>query len=619
MPIIHRHRLNDLAQVVDPIHLTKVWKDTVRPGLRRQRFPDLHDHLDIHRHLAVFIKNLREDVLSGAYQPRKPDVATTEKGKGLRRHLVVPSAADALLLQAITDRFEKRLLRGRPSLNAYYTRSHRRPNVENLESNVTYPWWVKWKQFITTILRFRRDFPYLVVTDITNYFDNIDTVVLRNRMVSVANLNLAEVDLLLYILDHLKPRSFYGSGSQIGIPQIDFDAPRLLATVYLYEADELLRRRTRNHFVRWMDDIDFAVKSPHDAHELLGELDHRLQGLNVRLNAGKTRVLTRQEAEKHFWITENIRLNQCKDRLGRWAKKRHTKRWRTCVIGFEKKARGFLQRIRRKEARLGNWDKVYGRYLQISAFTGSLVMESALREAVLSEPALRSKGLDYLRSLGYSPTRLTTLKRLISTKGNSDPCACFDAAEIAAQWEVPARPLDQKRIRLLIGAAERLIPKSGTALFVTGLMLCAKYVAPIPLAQYIRKHHTKWRHSTWALRQVAACLPLLAKADADWIATRVIESGASDAVRVIASLRDLRFVRTLTGDAQLRKYVEWRDKPPYGYSLSRFLVVVRVLTGDLAMPEKQALLNHLLVQIRDEVFHKRLKDVGISQGLVVPP
>ena len=39
-------------------------------------------------------------------------------------------------------------------------------------------------------------------------------------------------------------------------------APRLLAHALLFEVDYLLKKRTQNNFVRWMDDINFGVAEP---------------------------------------------------------------------------------------------------------------------------------------------------------------------------------------------------------------------------------------------------------------------------------------------------------------------------------------------------------------------
>ena len=44
-----------------------------------------------------------------------------------------------------------------------------------------------------------------------------------------------------------------------GIPQLDFDAPRLLAHVLLFPMDRFVNNRTRGSYARWVDDINFAV------------------------------------------------------------------------------------------------------------------------------------------------------------------------------------------------------------------------------------------------------------------------------------------------------------------------------------------------------------------------
>ena len=45
----------------------------------------------------------------------------------------------------------------------------------------------------------------------------------------------------------------------IGLPQIDLDAPRLLAHCFLYELDKMLVRQHNIDYVEFTDDIDIGV------------------------------------------------------------------------------------------------------------------------------------------------------------------------------------------------------------------------------------------------------------------------------------------------------------------------------------------------------------------------
>ena len=615
MSVYHDHRLGELEDTVNPAWLKKVWKETVRPGMRNQPLPDLHDFLDIHWDLDNFLNNLREDVLAGVYRPRHPDIARLEKGKGLFRLLLVPMPSEALLLQSMTSRWEGKILAKRPSKNAFYSRSHARPEIEQLSSKVTYPWWVKWRQFTEQIYSFKKVFPFVVVTDISNYFDNIDTATLRKRISSRVKVNEAELDLLFFILDSLQAKPFYGCNSHIGIPQINFDAPRLLATAYLFEADSLLQKRSKGNFVRWMDDIDFGAKSESDAMRILGELDLFLQGLNVRINSGKTKILNKKQAEEHFWITDNIRLNKLSERLDKLKGKTHTKKYKKYVASLRKAISAFKRSISSEKNRIGVWDKVFMRYVGLASKCGISDFEVLAREYAIKHPSIRRRLVEYLRILGYSPGRITTYRLLFKSVYASDPCLLCDIAEAISSWDIKLTSNNTRRLWRFASQLERAIIKIGVVAFVAGLMLHVKFSSPGTIYAYIHRNTSTWRHSVWGLRQVSACLPALDAPHRISVAEEIVKSGSPDAIRVIVSLRNLRHKTSLAGDRSLKGYAEWKDKPSFGYNISRFLVNIQLLSGSLDVTEKQSLYNHLSSQVKDEYIMQKFRTCGLSNGL----
>ncbi len=616
MPIIHEHRLLQLEGIVEVERLKGVWKSSVRPGLRHQTAPDIHDYLDIHYALEPFCAALRDVVMAGAYRPREPDVIATEKGRGLMRHLLVPSPADALLLQSLANALEPMILDSRPSKRAFYARSHKGPDIEQFFTRVTYPWWVKWGQFVEHIWEFQRRFPFVVVTDVANYFDNIDVSILRNRIAGFDKVNEAWLDLLLYILDDIKAHGFYGSRNRLALPQIDFDAPRLLATAYLFEADALLRDRTGDSFVRWMDDIDFGATTREAAHTLLGDLDRRLQGLNVRLNAGKTKVLTDREAEQYFLITENVRLNKLKARLEKHrpptgsrksgaSTRSRTRAHARAVTALEAAARAFLRRIRNPTRRVGHWEKVYKRFLGLLASVGSRLLESRVEYLLTEHPALRVNAVGYLRALGFSRKRWAILHRFLGGRGRVDHAACLDVAQLIVQWRVPGSFAQPRTVSALVRQLAPVADKA--APFVAGLMILAKYSTARKLAAYMRRREAAWRHSPWALRQVAACRPLLRGDDRRWVRDRVVDAGVNDAVRVLLSHERMRGYGALP--RPLRLYLQYKEDPRHGWPLSKFVVVMALLhaRGELPLAQKRALGARVLREVSDPIYVRRIR------------
>jgi hypothetical protein len=70
-----------------------------------------------------------------------------------------------------------------------------------------------------------------------------------------------------------------------------------------------------------MGDIDIGVDSIPSAKQVLRDLDLSLQTRQVRLNSGKTLILTEADATRHFRIRENSFLSELRFFADRAAKK----------------------------------------------------------------------------------------------------------------------------------------------------------------------------------------------------------------------------------------------------------------------------------------------------------
>lgn len=102
---------------------------------------------------------------------------------------------------------------------------------------------------------------YVCVTDIAKYFDNIDYSHLRNIISELHSTGEVILDILFLVLDKISWRPDYLPPSNRSLPQVNFDAPRLLSHVYLYKVDSFLKITNNNCFVRWVDDITATTNS----------------------------------------------------------------------------------------------------------------------------------------------------------------------------------------------------------------------------------------------------------------------------------------------------------------------------------------------------------------------
>ena len=91
---------------------------------------------------------------------------------------------------------------------------------------------------------------WVVTTDIATFFDNVRYAHLRNIVSTLNGQHEVVLDILVGLLDELCWRPDYVPSSHIGLPQVQFDAPRLLAHIYLFEIDSFLKRNSSDNFVR---------------------------------------------------------------------------------------------------------------------------------------------------------------------------------------------------------------------------------------------------------------------------------------------------------------------------------------------------------------------------------
>lgn len=120
----------------------------------------------------------------------------------------------------------------------------------------------------------------------------------------------AVLDILIYLLNELAWVPDYMPRQEMGMPQIEAEAPRVLANAMLFELDRVVEKHSYRNYARFMDDIDFGVRSIVEAKQAVRDIDLTLQARQLRLNSAKTKILTQQEAFKHFCVKENNVLDR---------------------------------------------------------------------------------------------------------------------------------------------------------------------------------------------------------------------------------------------------------------------------------------------------------------------
>jgi hypothetical protein len=381
-------KIRSLSNSINEISLADSWKKKVRNDLKRQIIPDAVEYLDIHVNIAAHAANIASDIRSGNYIPSHVTRLTSEKSKGLCRIIVIPDPTDAIILQVLADSLWIKLRKAAPSQNSFYAPkdhafSKMKYGLENEYGPIA-----EWIKFQKAILGFSNVRDYIIVTDIANYYDWIRYTGLRAVLNDIVDTKEVILDVLIYILKAMIWRPDYMPNDDLGLPQADFDAPRMLAHTFLYDIDGLLENYPSVDFARYMDDIDIGVDDMATAKKVLRDLDLTLQSRHIRLNSGKTQILDRGQAIEHFCVRENTKIDRLVARIEKListgqsvsitlnAIPHMTLKWHS--EGVFNKGNG--QKILK---RLINYSRTYGIHINSEIFQKYFINSPAMRETFL--------------------------------------------------------------------------------------------------------------------------------------------------------------------------------------------------------------------------------------------
>ena len=186
--------------------LWQAWKD-VRKLLRKSSRRDVTDYFEFDVDPDLWIKGLASDIRRGTYEPATPYRFSLAKSMGFSRRMTMPQIRDLVVYRAVINQILKHAGRS-PGTHIHFARraiSKHKYSVEavgygHLFGN-SFEEWLKFNQYRRYLL-LGNVYPYIVLTDITNYFDSI----LFDRVVDVAmksKMNSATLGLLRFLLERL--------------------------------------------------------------------------------------------------------------------------------------------------------------------------------------------------------------------------------------------------------------------------------------------------------------------------------------------------------------------------------------------------------------------------------
>lgn len=152
----------------------------------------------------------------------------------------------------------------------------------------------RWFTFEGVSLTFRRSGRYLLVTDLSNFFENVSRVQIINALekavpdLAATGPEKLQIRNAIATLDRLLTQWTY-SGDH-GLPQ-NRDASSFLSNILLAVVDREMTRKGYDYY-RYVDDIRIIVDSEVHARRALQDLIRELRTVGLNINANKTEILS---------------------------------------------------------------------------------------------------------------------------------------------------------------------------------------------------------------------------------------------------------------------------------------------------------------------------------------
>ncbi len=498
-------RRASLKAILTKPKLRSTWQDHVRQANRQQSLFDLMDYYDVHLDLDRRLDNVTDRIFRGVYKPGNSPRVLLEKSKGLCRQLIIPDPIDSLVLQTMVNAIMPQVLANQPNRNAFYqAQAHkisksRKERIDEADYGST----VSWLSFQKAIFGFTRTHDYLVVTDIANFFDHVSFVELRNIYGSFQGINEDVLDFIFFILENYNWRPDYMPDKRMGLPQMNFDAPRLLAHSFLFELDRYLTRSAIGSYGRFMDDMDIGVASVGAGKKILRDIDLVLHARGVRLNSGKSKIMRADEAARYYFMRDNTTLNLVERTIER---KRRAK-----PPNIQRELDFLTKKFKRATRRrgyfdFGNGEKVLKRYITLFIQHKIPISNALLRDFLYGRPAIREYALRYICTIGYTPARYKLIREYMTSNECIDDASIFACAKAIVDFKCP----NTQKFRFDVLALSNAISGRGKVGFAAAIWLLSKLAAPSDLMNVVTVGFPVWSIDEWVGRQVGALYPRFA-------------------------------------------------------------------------------------------------------------
>lgn len=426
--------------------LWAAWKN-IRKQLSRAMSRDVTDFFEYDIDPDWWIKQLLSEVDSGRYEPSRAYRFSVAKKMGFSRRMTQPSVPDLVLYRAAVDHIYLKA-KAKEKEHVYFAQNTLSKKIQQIKKELAenepgysylsgnaFVQWLKYDQY-RKLLLIKRIHPFIVTTDITNFFDTI----LYDRVAD--SLHGIRVDrdlvgLLFFILERLSIRDAFNESPRIGLPVDEFDCSRTLAHLVLFPHDDRMARLVgQNRYIRWMDDQNFGADTYAEGLMILKECGESLARLHLTPNAAKSRILSLKEASIHFHFNANAALDKLEEMPRSSPKEQRA--FRTALA----KA---WQTHQKAEKNGGEWGKVLKRFYRLAGMVKAKFLRHRASRDILTEPTLTERVVDYMRVTSSAGQYLSFAQGLWSHPEQVYP----DVNQLLTEGllKVDANPTESREIR----------------------------------------------------------------------------------------------------------------------------------------------------------------------------
>jgi retron-type reverse transcriptase len=268
--------------LLDHLDLEKAFR-RVDSDRRDDAFPDIVGYRDYKKNLDENLGILRTKIQSlGRYKTDLPLTIDLPKRGFTLRPGIVPLIDDRVVYQAIADLLTQYF---QPEDSVYSNRLAGQNANQMFEKGVEL-----WIAFQNKVEEYCHQYPFVVETDVTAYFDHINHDLMLSRITDLYGKDIEHQDLegINIILRRMWGRWNVGYIKNFGIPQIN-DASSFMANMYLDELDKWLVSR-KLIYLRYVDDIRIFAENEPQARKALAELIVKMRQMGLYIASGKTKI-----------------------------------------------------------------------------------------------------------------------------------------------------------------------------------------------------------------------------------------------------------------------------------------------------------------------------------------